>query len=250
MTAAVFDDHLIAKGKDESRTALVEQGNYSLMLARRNAAILAEHGWTAADTEALAQNLARISSDRAAQEDSRAQAHGDTRAEVAARAQAKAFIRRLRRVLPHALRKQPVAGVTVADFNAGQKLGRSTAKIADYLGGKADLVARIDASLAPYFGGKRASDELQAARQALLDADSQQEVSHATLPTETRAVYEAKGLVLEAIAELNACGRNAFEGDAANAALFNKDLLLRARKKGSASDAPSDDPPAGATAAG
>ena len=59
-----------------------------------------------------------------------------------------------------------------------------------------------------------------------------QELSRAMLSEETLDLYQLKGEVLVLIERLNRAGRTAFDGDANKAALFNKDLLLRARRSG------------------
>ncbi|MFO0756302.1 MAG: hypothetical protein U0359_07405 [Byssovorax sp.] len=50
-------------------------------------------------------------------------------------------------------------------------------------------------------------------------------------PEQTQVLYEHMGRVLEEIEDMNRAGRSAFEGNAAVAASFNKDLLLRGRRK-------------------
>lgn len=50
------------------------------------------------------------------------------------------------------------------------------------------------------------------------------------MPAETLAVYEKKGRLLEQIEDLNRAGKSVFDGQADKIALFNKDILMRARK--------------------
>lgn len=52
------------------------------------------------------------------------------------------------------------------------------------------------------------------------------------LPLGTQKVLALKGEALELIEKFNRAGKRAYEGNAKMIALFNKDLILRARKKG------------------
>ncbi len=108
---------------------------------------------------------------------------------------------------------------------------RSTPKISNYLAKIRPHVVKLDEHLRPYFGGERASEQLDAVKSALDAADAVQEADIASLPEATQKVYEAKGRVLQDIEDLNRIARNAFEGNADAIALFNKDILLRARQE-------------------
>jgi hypothetical protein len=81
-----------------------------------------------------------------------------------------------------------------------------------------------------YFGGQSPLAELKAAKKELDDAQSRQEAAIESLPLDTLEVYEAKGRLLGAIEKVNRIARIAFDDDAATAALFNKDLIQRARQ--------------------
>jgi hypothetical protein len=61
-------------------------------------------------------------------------------------------------------------------------------------------------------------------------ADTKQEVSVSSLPADTAKLYQTKGKLLEAIEDLNRAGKIAFDGDATKISLWNKDILVRARK--------------------
>lgn len=144
---------------------------------------------------------------------------------------AKKFKRRLTNVLPIVLRDSPLPDVTIDNFEAGTTLGRSTPKISNYLAKIRPHVVKLDEHLRPYFGGERASEQLDAVKSALDAADAVQEADIASLPEATQKVYEAKGRVLQDIEDLNRIARNAFEGNADAIALFNKDILPRARQE-------------------
>ncbi|MCC6528216.1 MAG: hypothetical protein IT373_36555 [Polyangiaceae bacterium] len=225
-----FDMRLVKKGRSEPLAGLTEQARYHIGLAKQHAAVLEENGWAPADTAALEVGVDAI--------DTKAAAKGEA-ADLKLRASeregtsiddAKAFVRRLRNALPKALRAGAPEGVTAASFEAGATLGRSTPKLSDYLNRIRPSVVKLDEALKRSFKQALASTQLDAVKQALDAADARQEVAVATLPDETKKVYEAKGRVLELIEDLNRDAKIAFDGDADSIALFNKDILLRARR--------------------
>jgi len=89
----------------------------------------------------------------------------------------------------------------------------------------------LDEALTKHFNGKKASDALDAVKAALEKADADQETSRAAGPVETQALNEAVGRLLEEIEDLVRAGKSGFDGDATLAAKFNKDIILRARRK-------------------
>ncbi len=151
-------------------------------------------------------------------------------AEGHALTRAKAFVRRLRLALPRVLRDTKVQDVHPDQFLAGGKLGRSTPKLMAYLNGLSLPVGKLEADLAPYFKPTGASTELQMAQAELSTADATQEIGISALPADTLQVYEHKGHLTRCIEDLNRAGKMAFDGDAVQAARFNKDILLRGRK--------------------
>ncbi|MBM4345037.1 MAG: hypothetical protein FJ100_16835 [Deltaproteobacteria bacterium] len=98
--------------------------------------------------------------------------------------------------------------------------------------------------LAPYFNGLPAAAELERCRKALQGADASQEAALTALTADTRRVYAVKGRIVDLIEECNAVARNAFDGNAAIIGQFNKDLLLRGRRKGGANPDGEDGGPA------
>lgn len=234
-----IDTRLAMKGGREPTRGLAQQGRVSVGLARAHEADLVLFGWPKADTDALEANVAALEVRAAQRKDERSGARGATSTERAALDAAKVFKRRLAGALPRATR-QTKTGVTQADFVAGATIGRSTSKMSDWLSKVRPAVARLDAELAPFFGGKVASAELDAVKAALDGADTTQELAVAALPEQTQQVYELQGRVLEAIEDLNRAGRTAFEGQAEVAAKFNKDILLRARKAAGGGEEPEE----------
>lgn len=226
-----LDDRLIRKGRSEPRLGLVEQGKVTAGLAVEHAAALAGFGWSADDTKKLQEGVAELEGDISVQAENRAAAVDATRNEREGMAQAKKFLRLFRNQLPRALRTSGVQGVREEDFHAGGPLGRSTAKIVGYLAKVRPHVQKLDQAMKPMFGGKSPLAELDAAKARLESADVNQEVAQSALPADTAKLYETKGRVLEWIEDVNRAGKSAFDGDAARMAIWNKDVLVRARKE-------------------
>ena len=223
------DERLERKGRGQPRLGLVEQGNVSVGLARQYATQLATVGWSTQDTDAMAAMVTELESDIAVQAESRAGQHDAHRKEQAGIDDAKTFIRLLGHALPRVLRQTNI-GLTEHDFLAGTRLGRSTPKISGYLAKIRPHVAGLDSALAPAFGGQSALAQLDKVKSELDAADTQQEVGISALPVDTAQLYLAKGKLLEAIEDVNRAGKSAFDGDATHVALWNKDILVRARK--------------------
>jgi hypothetical protein len=145
---------------------------------------------------------------------------------------AKAFIRRFRKkALPRALHESPGSGLTASSFHAGQTLESSTPKIARYLAEIRPGVVTLDPVLAKHFKGQLASVELDMLKSDLDAADTARELARKHAPTETLALYEAMGQVLEQIEDLNRARKIAFDHDPGMRAKLNKDVLQRARKE-------------------
>lgn len=223
-----IDIRLASKGQNEPLAALVEQGKVHVGLAKQHAKGLADAGWTAADTTAFEQALGSLETQKAVQADQRGQAKLAGSHEQQGIDKAKGFIRRLRNVLPIVLRKNK--SVDADAFNLGS-LGRSTSRISAYLTTISKPVATLDPDLKPYFRGANASAELVSVKEGLDQANVSQETALSGLPADTQQVYENKGRVLEAIEDLNRIARNAFDGQAEIIGKFNKDILLRGRRK-------------------
>lgn len=231
-----FDSRLVNKGRNQPLAGLIQQARVLIALAKQHGYILTEHGWALEDTRALEEDLQVLESEAAHQVDERALSRQATRDENAAIDEAKSFIRRLRHALPRALRNSSAEGVSEESFFVGTSLQRSTPKIVAYLGRILPAVTRLDDDLARSFGGEKASLMLLRVKTRLEEADTLQETRLASLPQDTARVYEAKGRVLEAIEDLNRAGKSAFDGDAVGGSPFNKDILLRARKRRSAGE--------------
>jgi hypothetical protein len=226
-----LDPRLIAKGRSEPRAGLAQQGKVHVGLATHHAPELDGAGWSADDTAALQANVALLEGAVGIQSKAYDHASDTSTTESDAINNAKAFIRRFRNALPRALRESPGAGLTASSFHAGQTLERSTPKIAKYLAEIRPGVVTLDPVLAKHFKGQLASIELDMLKTALDQADTAQELARKHAPTETLALYEAMGQVLEQIEDLNRAGKIAFDSDPGTRAKFNKDVLQRARKE-------------------
>jgi len=169
---------------------------------------------------------------------------GMSAAEVTARAQAKAFTVRLRKVAPIVIRENPDAQITLDQLNPGETIGDSTPRLIGYLVRLRPYLVPLDSAFARYFKNRESPVEILDRVHANLAAvDSVQEVAVQDLPAGTRAVYASKGRLLELIEDCNQVGWVAFEEEPEIRALFNKDILLRARKSRVAKPEPEPEPP-------
>ena len=225
------DARLAKKGQGQPRLGLVQQGKVSAGLAREYSTELANAGWSSQDTDTMAATVTELESDIAVQADNRA-SHGDAhRMEQSGIDNAKKYLRLLGHALPRALRNTN-SGLAASDFavSPGTRLGRSTPKISGHLAKIRPHVAALDSALAPSFGGQSALAQLDRVKSELDAADTKQEISMSALPADTAKLYTSKGKLLEAIEDVNHAGKIAFDGDASKVALWNKDILVRARK--------------------
>jgi hypothetical protein len=223
------DVRLERKGQGQPRLGLVEQGKVSVGLARQFATQLAAAGWSAQDSDAMSANVTELESDIAVQADNRASHRDAHRNEQSGIDDAKTFLRLLGNALPRVLRNTK-AGLSAADFSTSEPLGRSTPKISGHLAKIRPHVEALDGELTSAFGGQSPLAQLDRVKSELDAADTKQEVSVSSLPADTAKLYLTKGKLLEAIEDLNRAGKIAFDGDATKLSLWNKDILVRARK--------------------
>jgi hypothetical protein len=54
------DTRLVNKGKNEPRDGLAQQGKVHIELAKQHASALDDNGWSGADTDELAANVAKL----------------------------------------------------------------------------------------------------------------------------------------------------------------------------------------------
>lgn len=225
-----IDVKLVNRGRNVPRDGLLDQARAQVELEARFRAALAERGWTPELTKLLVGNIAVVNSELGAAIEARTASKANVRRERDAVTEAKAH----KRALVHAFSDLHADGVVADDVHAavrgGGTLRRSATRLSGYLAAVEPYVQAHDEALRPYFKGQSALAELRAVKAELDSAQATQEVDYAALPLDTQRIYEAKGRVLSLIEKLNRAGKLAFDGDATTLALFNKDLILRARR--------------------
>ncbi len=226
-----IDQRLARKGKGQPRQAVLQQARVLQQLGVDHPAILADHGWDDGDTTRLGTNITGLEYAVEGRADTGNESDHMTRGEQAALDAVKVFLRRLRLALPRALRENTAAGVTIASFSVDEPLRRSTPRTIAYLIKIRPAVLSLDEVLKKHFAGQKPSVELDVLKTALEKADTDQETAQAAGPVETQALHEAMGRVLEDIEDLIRAGKSAFDGNATMVAKFNKDLILRARRR-------------------
>ena len=92
-------------------------------------------------------------------------------------------------------------------------------------------VKKIADKLAVPMGVEDPVAAVHKARHQLTSLDTEQEVKLADLPLDTLEVYERKGEAMQEISDLIDIAHNAFEENAVEAAKFNKDAIVKARKQ-------------------
>jgi hypothetical protein len=219
---------LVKKGTRESREELLQQARASEQLAIEHKAVLAESGWPEENTREMSEAIATVDASKGLRIESVSGSRTATKNEHTAVSEAKTFLRKLRFALPMALRDAPVDFDRTV-FHSGQRLGRSTPKITEHLRRIRPGVAKLDASLKPYFKNQSAVEKLDEIKTALETSDALQESKLAALPVQTQKLYQTQGRLLELIEDLNRVGKIAFDGNALMVARFNKDILLRSR---------------------
>ncbi|MBM4778328.1 MAG: hypothetical protein GQE15_11555 [Archangiaceae bacterium] len=229
-----FDLKLVQKGKEVPLTGLLDQANVSAPLASTHAALLGRYGFTAAHVAQFAPAIADLGTDRARATEARTTAAQNTATEREALSAVKKFKTLLLSAADDLAIEGQMRTTDREALNAGEELGRSTAKHSAYLTRIRKVVENHKAALAPYLDGADALVQLDTVKRELDTAQAVQEVDVINLSDETKKVYEQKGRLLSLIEKLNRAAARAFHGDAAMKAKFNKDLILRAvqsRKK-------------------
>jgi hypothetical protein len=225
-----MDQDLIEKGMREPREGLRDEAMAHVGIGRKYPTELLAVGWSSERTDEIEALAASLGSRVAQQAEAKAEAHAQTATERAAVANAKDLIGKTRLGVSLPVSSGRAPATAKEKLEAGHALRQSTPKIAMYLEKILPTVASLDDQLAIYFGGERPSTLLASARSALDAAEQTQEGQKGSVPRETLEIYEAKGLLLCRIEEMNKVGKIAFYGQSDVAGLFNKDVLNRARK--------------------
>ncbi|MBI5493766.1 MAG: hypothetical protein HY904_02000 [Deltaproteobacteria bacterium] len=200
-----------------------------MTLTTEKADQLAKFGFTPDHRARMEEILKKIGTDRAEATDKRARSQSNTKTEREALSDVKALKRKLLSAADDLATDAVMNEDDRKALNAGRKLARSTTLHSAYLTKVRGVVERHSAALKPLMGGERDPlTWLDDVKKALDSAQSTQELSVASLPTETAEVYESKGELLTLIEKANRAGCRAYDGDARTIGLFNKDLILRA----------------------
>lgn len=238
---------LINKGAREPIVDLMQQGAMTREVMTLHEATLRRFGLTDARRDALVKTeeaLQKLIASGAAQ---REEARETTRSRNRELGAAKAYIRCLQQAVPMALAdgraaKDPkVNGINPSVFII-RALGRHPSGVVQYLSRVESFVEVLDPYLKPFFQGESALKRHKELRGALADAEAIQDSTRVNLPTSTAEYRALKGLLLEAIEDINRIGRIAFNGDATSSAPFNKDLLVRGRSRKTPTPLPAPEP--------
>lgn len=239
---------LAAKGRTYGLGAVIAQAGYHLKLIENNLDALVAAGWSPDASAELKAGLDQLQTGAAKRADEGGQAKSATGSQEAAIDDAKAFLRKLRNALPVMLREVKPVGVTLEQFQVNGELKRKVNNIVVYLTKLQSQLQKVDEPMKRYLGGKTASLMAKELCQRLQAADASQETQLAALPASTLVVYALKGRVVQLIENANNLGKNAFDGNAAKIGQFNKDLLLRDRRKNGGGDGSESSPPSPAPA--
>jgi hypothetical protein len=234
-----FDEKMVKKGQGEPREGLLQQGEYHLTLGRELATDLAACNWGPDKTDKLDADVQLLGSAMGAQAEARGLSKSATGSEIGAISEAKELIGALRNAAPLVLRENPVPGVSKESFESGGPLARSTPRIRAYLEKVRPAVETLDSTFQKYMRGQSPLARLDDIKTRLVESDAKQENLVSKLPEDTQRIYECKGLILQAIEDMNRTARIAFAGKAEVVARFNKDILQRARKAKKKEPAPS-----------
>lgn len=209
------------------RERLWEQANYTLELAKQQQSALTPFGWDENDTarlESLRDSVNTAEAKRLEEEsDNRAVVEEQQRAID----EAKRYIRVLRLAAPRALRDQENGPYLTALIRSETYLDRDVSKIAVYLNKIQNAVAEHKDVFKKYMGGIDPVAKLAELAARLRQTEQEKQTSVALLPSHTRIFWIAKGQLLEAIRDVNAAGKAAFDGQATKLALFNQDFLIK-----------------------
>jgi hypothetical protein len=220
----------IARGSKDSGAAMLAQGGYSIPLAQKHASPLGRFGFGQDKIDLMVSWYTRLGERLGSRQAAMSDCKLAARQEVEAVSYAKDHIFLVRELLPMTLRDKGTTHALPSDIAPKGSLKRSAPKILEYLKATRELVARYENDLRPAFQGRSPLEAHDEAIAKLEAASGNQEMKLGSLPQETKAIYEAKGALLELIEDMNRVARVAFRGQAEIAAQFNKDKLLRTRR--------------------
>lgn len=224
------DEFLVRKGADIPRLGVLDQARVQRELLAKYIVLFMEYGWTDEHTRQFDDAIALVSSERAAAIEARTASKNNLERQERAVTEAKALKRKLVLAFNDLQAARQLGDHVHQAITKSGRLRRSPTLLSGYFTDIRPHVATYSTPLRRYFRGAYPLELLDPIVAELDSAQAKQEADYSALPLETRKVYEAKGLLLSLIEQINRIGKIAFDGDAMAMAQFNKDLLQRARK--------------------
>lgn len=222
---------LVKKGRNVPLRGILDQAAYHRALEAKHRAALYAAGWTPKLSGEFYDKCEELERQIGATLEARSDSREYRKDEQAAIDEAKALKRKLVSAFVILHEDGLVRDDDRKIIEESGSLRRSTPLILEYLTVIRDKVSIFDSDLRPYFGGASAFSILERIKGDLAKAQGLQETSLKALPQETLKIHELKGRTLQLIERINHIGKIAFDGQAAILAEFNKDLILRARRK-------------------
>jgi len=220
----------VKKGATVPRLGLIDQANMHLQLLRQYEDVFRRYGWTDAETRQVVEAVEFLNTERAAALDARHSAKDLLVEEQDTVSDTKVFKRQVVEAFSCLYRWGRVDAHVFEAVTRGGKLRQSPVLHSGYLN---DIRPHVEANreqLKRFFPDGDPLDALDRLRVRLDRAQGAQEAAYAALPLETQKVYAAKGRLLLLLETIISIAKIAFDGDARTRALFNKDLIHRARK--------------------
>lgn len=225
-----IDDYLVRKGALVPRLGLLDQARVQRKLCGKYVLILKEYGLTDELLGQLDSAIELVESDRAAAIEARTISKDNLLRQENAVTEAKTLKRRLVLAFNDLQSERRLGDHVLSAITKSGRMRRSPTLISGYFTDIRPHVEKHSEMLRPYFRGVCPLVLLDATVAELDSAQATQEADYSALPLETRKVYEAKGRLLAIIEKVNRIAKIAFDGDAMTIALFNKDLIQRARQ--------------------
>lgn len=225
------DLDLVEKGARIPLIGLVDQGLAHIELCQQHDDALRSHGWSEDLMAEFIRAVDRVRDERAAVIEARTESKDNRAREQAAVTEAKAFKRKLVHAFTDLRADKAVSDHVHKGVIRSGRLGRSPALFSGYFTDIKPHVEALDGELRRYFQGESPATMLREIVHELDTSQAIQETNYQALPLETQKLYEAKGHLLMMIEKINRIGKIAFDGNAKMIALFNKDLINRARQK-------------------
>lgn len=225
------NEYWVRKGGNVPRLGLLDQARVHRELCEVHATRLREYGLTDDLIREFDEAIELVSSERAAAIEARTASKSNFVRQENVVTEAKALKRRLVLAFNDLRASRQLSAHVLRAITKSGRLRRSPTLISGYFTDIRPHVEQHAERLKPYFGGVCPLVRVDAIVAELDSAQATQEADLSALPLETRKVYEAKGRLLVIIEKINRIAKIAFDGDEMTMAVFNKDLLDRARQK-------------------